>query len=107
MSLTAIVTGNDFDLTVECGANLSAATSVKVALVKQDRSGIIAGPWTASSGYVGAAWSAGTVVVGVPAADTAATTADKADVEVQVITGGKVATYTGTRCLPILKALIP
>lgn len=97
--MTEIVTGDTFDLTVSLqetdgtASNVSAATSVKVALIRVDRASTLAGPYAASSIYTGAAWATGVIVLSIPGADTSGLTATSCEIEVQAIIGGKYRTW--------------
>ncbi len=47
------------------------ATLVQISLVDAARQGAVLGPYTASSGHVGASWSTGIVVITIPGVDSA------------------------------------
>lgn len=111
--MTTIVTGDDIDLSVTLqtsggsAVDVSAATSIKVALANPTRTASVAGPYTASSGTSGASWGSGVVVVRVPAADSAAITNASVLVEVQVVLGGATTTYLGTARVAVIPGVIP
>lgn len=110
--MTSIVTGDDIDLSVTlqdaagAAVNVSTATEIKVALRTPSTS--VAGPYTASSGYTGASWSTGVVIVRVPSADSGAipTTATTVQVEVQVVIASVKTTYIGTAQIVVVRGTI-
>jgi hypothetical protein len=113
MSTPILVLGDDvavqLTLTDANGVavDVSGATSVKAALVKMDRTAILAGPYLCSAGATGAAWSSGVVVASVVGTDTAGLSVSQAQWEVQVIKSATVTTYLDTQRTTLIKGLIP
>lgn len=97
--MTEIVTGDTVVLTLSLkepdgtASNVASASQIRVALIRKDRSALLAGPYTASSVAAGAAWSTGVVVITIPGADTAAITDLEGDLEVEAIIGGTARTW--------------
>ena len=112
MTQTQIVTGDDIDLTVTLqtaagvAVNVSSATEIKVALANLARTASVAGPYTASSGYSGASWSTGVVVVRIPAADSDLITSGAVYVDARVTLAGVITTYLGTDKITVVNGVI-
>lgn len=104
--------GDDIDLEITLVdadgdvVNVSAADSIDVALIKTDHSAIVAGPYTASSGYTGATWSSGVVVVPVLGVDTNDAGVIALKSEVRVIGGANPGTYFGRINIKAIQGLI-
>lgn len=112
MTAAVLISGDDTDVTVSlqdangAAVSITGATSVLVALVRPNRAAVIAGPYTASSGYTGASWGTGVVVVPVPGADTLRANVPGCEIEVEVILAGKKTTYLGASRIQVVKGLI-
>lgn len=90
---------------------INTGATIKVAIVKADRSKILAGPYTASNTYAGpsasADWLNAKIVVPVPAADTTDIADQFVWVEVSVNIAGSIRRYFSVQRMQTIKALIP
>ncbi len=92
--------------------DISAASSVQVALTTADRKTVVIGPLTASSSTFGANW-VGTeavpprVAVSITGSLTTGLTMRDLAVEVQVILAGTKTTYFGRQRVALVRGLIP
>jgi hypothetical protein len=119
MSDASLVAGDDQVLTVDLYTDddisvgdISAATSVQVALCTSDRKTVVCGPYTAVSSHPSAAWAGSSTVaprvaITVPGTDTAAKTVRDFQVEVQVIIAGLKGTYYGKKRVQLVRGAIP
>lgn len=95
-----VFTGDDWDIIITLkrdGAvyNVSTASAISAALVSDDgpAPSTVVAAVSCSSGTSGADWANGVVVIEIPNATTAALTAQRAYVEIQVTIGGKKKTW--------------
>lgn len=97
--MTEIVTGDNAVLTLYLKeadgspSNVSSATQIRAALIRVDRSSALAGPYTLSSTYPGAAWATGVLKVPFVGTDTAGILDREGDIEVEAIIGGLPVTW--------------